>query len=163
MFSLKPFLKKLFAWLAPSAADKQATFDFVSQEGEVARFIFEKRKIRADGIPRPAAFEPELHPETSIFETSVCGLNNVANERLWTLGCTIRKDKAAIAAAVVHVPKIVLANLACRAAPEENYPEHGVIVGWNDDKSIRLAALQALAADTIRTMHPTQDCSNNIV
>lgn len=133
--------------------------DYVSQNGSVARFIFESRKVRADGTPKPAAFEPEQHPTTGIYETSVCGLNGVSSARMWELGRNIRPGKSVIAAIEITVAKIQAEELNCLPAPETqpiNYPEHGIIVGWDDDKSKRLATLQNLVANITREHMPTE-------
>lgn len=122
---------------------------FLVPDGHIARLIFDKRGVRADDTVRPSAFEPEIHPDLKRWETSVCGINGVPEERLLHLGATIRSDKKAIASTSIHVPRVATAGLQCEAAPEPalNYPEHCVIVGWAaDDKSARLAAQQELAA-----------------
>lgn len=76
---------------------------------------------------------------------------------MWALGMSVRPGKPAIAAVEIAVAKIATAGLDCRPSPETDpipYPEHGVIVGWDDDKSKRLAAQQALAANFARTHKP---------
>jgi len=154
------FLRKLSTWFARLLDSNGIGGNYISPDGAVARFVFESRKIKADGTPRPAAFEPERHPEKTIFETSVCGLNGVSNSRLWKLGKTIRSDKQAIAAFEIKVEKVNAAGLQCHAAPESHpvdYPEHGVIVGWDEDKSKRIAAQQRLAATIARTLRPVSD------
>ncbi|WP_155639777.1 hypothetical protein [Burkholderia cepacia] len=123
--------------------------DFVSADGKVARFIFNKRDIYANGTPRPKAFEPELHPDLGRYETSVCGLNGVHDDRLWHLGRTIRSDKTAVAIAEISVADIRAAHLACEPLPQADYDEHGVILGWNSDpdaKDARMSAQQDLVA-----------------
>lgn len=150
-------LKKLLAWFAQSQNANSAGV-YISSNGSVARFVFESRKIKADGTPKPGAFDPEQHPIARIFETSVCGLNGVTSDRMWELGRNIRPGKSVIAAIEIAVAKIQVAGLNCFPAPETqpiNYPEHGIIVGWDDDKSKRLAAQQYLVANITRTHMPT--------
>jgi hypothetical protein len=70
----------------------------------------------------------------------------------------VRPGKSAIASVEIAVAKITSVGLDCRPSPETvpvPYPEHGVIVGWDEDKSKRLAAQQALAAHFTRTHLPT--------
>lgn len=145
------YLQKLLNWLGPLLNNKSCDNYFIVQTGSVARFVFEKRKLNTtDGSPKQNAFAPERHPASNILETSVCGLNGVADERLQILGQTIRKDKIAIAAIEITVEKINETGLKCNAAPELKtlyYPEHGVIVGWDEDKSLRLKLQQHLASN----------------
>jgi len=80
----------------------------------------------------------------------VCGLTGTPDERLWHLGSTVRANLSAIAAVEVSVSQVKAAGLTCESAPEENYDEHGVILGWDDDpdaKDKRLAAQQELVAN----------------
>ena len=110
--------------------------------------------MRHDGSPKPGAFEPERHPETDALETSICGLNGVSDERLWFLGRTVRRDKQAIAAIEIKVEKVNAAGLVCRAVATDHFPEHGVIVGWSDEKSVRMSAQQQLVATLTRMLRP---------
>lgn len=143
------FIRSLRSETEPSPLPEVADADFVTANGKVARFIFSKRDIYANGTPRPKAFEPELHPDLRRYETSVCGLNGVHDDRLWHLGRTIRSDKTAFAVAEVSVADISAANLACEPLPQVDYDEHGVILGWNSDpdaKDARMSAQQDLVA-----------------
>ncbi|WP_206999825.1 hypothetical protein [Trinickia mobilis] len=113
----------------------------------------------ADGTPKPKAFEPEWHPTLARYETSVCGLNGVSEDRLWHLGRTVRASAnlTAIAALEIPVPQITAADLRCEAAPEIDYDGHGVILGWaadRDAKDERLAAQQELVAAVSQVKRP---------
>ncbi|MGA3844084.1 hypothetical protein ACI2UC_14590 [Ralstonia nicotianae] len=124
---------------------------FVTAEGSVARFVFNKRDLFADGRPKPKVFGPEWHPSFERYETSVCGLNGTTDVRLWDLGCTVRasSDLTAIAVVDIHVADVVAAGLSCEPAPEKDYAEHGVILGWDNEpeaKDKRLAVQQDLVA-----------------
>ncbi|WP_143327996.1 hypothetical protein [Caballeronia pedi] len=126
-----------------------AAHAFVTESGDVARFIFDKRDLFANGSPKPKLFQPMWDEETARFETSVCGLNNVSDSRLWELGSMIRakEGKAAIGAAMLAMPQIASAGLACEPWPMPDYPEHGVILGWSvDEKDARLSAQQDLVS-----------------
>lgn len=147
------FLEKLRTWFA-QLLGAEPSEPYISPTGSVARFIFERSKIRHDGSPKPGAFEPERHPETGMLETSICGLNGVSDERLWFLGRTVRSDKQAIAAVEIKVEKVNAAGLVCRTEATEHFPEHGIIVGWSDDKSVRMSTQQQLVATITRMMHP---------
>lgn len=147
------FLEKFWTWFAPLRGAK-LNDPYISPTGDVARFIFERSKIRHNGSPKPGAFEPERHPETGTLETSICGLNGVSTERLWFLGRTVRIDKQAIAAIEIKVEMVNAAGLVCKAEATDHYPEHGVIVGWSDEKSVRMSAQQQLVATHTRMLSP---------
>jgi len=135
--------------------------EFVSPAGSVGRFIYDVRKIdRKSGKPKQSAFTPERHPDTGQFETSVCGRNGVTDERFWFLGNAIRPGLEALAAVEISVANIQLSGLRCEPTPETqpiDYPEHGVIVGWDpgEDKEKRMAAQQELAANSSRVLWPS--------
>jgi hypothetical protein len=84
----------------------------------------------------------------------VCGRNGVPDDRLWYLGCTIRKDMHCKAAIEVPVPAIRKAGLDCLPLPDE-YDEHGVIIKWPDEeKDARLSRQQDLAAAHTAVLWP---------
>lgn len=146
---MKRFLNAFLNWFSKSRAPNRE--GFISRAGDVARFVFRPRDLYADGRPKPKAFQPEFHAEFGRFETSVCGLNGVLDERLWFLARTLRAAEglSAIAALQIPVVRITETGLACEPAPEPDYPEHGVIVGWNPDpkaKDERLAQQVELVA-----------------
>ena len=133
------------------AATRPAPLGYVYPGGNVARYVFNDRHLFKDGRPKAGAFQPELHPELKRYEVSVCGLQNVSADRMWELGRTIRAREgiAAVAAVEVPVTHIIAVGLACEPAPEPDFIEHGVVLGWNPDpeaKSARLDAQNALVA-----------------
>jgi hypothetical protein len=66
---------------------------------------------------------------------------------MWFLARTVRAPIQPIAALELPVAAVTAAELQCESAPEPNYAEHGVIIGWDiDTKPKRLAASQALVA-----------------
>lgn len=136
----------------PAAAGASGSQAYVQAGGEVARFVFESRDLHADGAPKARAFRPDFHPELKRYEVSVCGRVGVALERLWHLGRTIRaaEGKAAIAALPLAVDRLTSSGFLCEAAPDlPDFPEHGVILGWDPDpdaKSARLDRQNELAA-----------------
>ena len=149
----------LSAWLGKLTNRGKVLVAHVFPTGTVARFVFEKkRKLYGDWRPRPLAFEPNRNDAKGVFETSICGLMGVTNERLWFLGDNIR-EKPAIAAVEIAVVEIVKAGLNCVSEPSTDpidFPEHGVILGWHEtDKSERLAKMQALAAAYKATLRPS--------
>jgi hypothetical protein len=146
-----------WTWFSKSRAHKP--HDFVTREGTVARFAFSKRDFFANGAPKAKVFAPEMNPELRRLETSVCGMNGVEETRLWFLGNTIRSPLLAVAAVEVPVASVVSAGLLCEEAPEEGYPEHSVIIGWDEDsdaKDKRLLAMQDLVAAVSGIRRPSE-------
>ena len=146
------FLSKLSSWFIASTGPEPvqpAGSDFFPKSGDIARFSFNKRDFFATGVPKPRLFAPETHPESGVLETSVCGLFGVSDERLWFLGRTIRQEKVAEAAAILPIAATSTAGLRCDPDPQDGFPEHGVILGWSDDKDRRLSQSQDLVASVI--------------
>jgi len=129
---------------------------YVVQGGDVARFVFRPDDIFAGGArpgcPKPKAFGPDFHPDVKRYELSVCGLNSVSDDRLWALGRTIRAKENKTALATITLPdaRVTRVGLYTEPAPEPpHFPEHGVILGWNqlpEAKSERLQVQTDLAA-----------------
>lgn len=148
-------------WLSGSSKEhsRPPTLSFpayVVQGGDVARFIFRPDDIFAggarSGCPKPKAFGPDFHPDLKRYELSVCGLSSVLEGRLWALGRTIRakENKTALLAITLSSARLTSVGLFAEPAPElPHFPEHGVILGWNqlpEAKSERLQAQTDLAA-----------------
>lgn len=77
-------------------------------------------------------------------------------DRIAELGKFIRSPLNAVAIAELPVARLPL-ELACRPAPEPDFDEHAVILGWpdgEDNKSARLSLQQQVAAavDSIRSL-----------
>ena len=128
--------------------------EFVTETGEVARFVFRARDLDKSGNPKPGAFAPEMHPELNRWETSVCGRDGVSDSRLWELGQTIRPGMQCIASIEVATADVRRIGLDCVAAPEPNFAEHGVIIGWHAEKDRRLLAQQDLVVARRRVLTP---------
>lgn len=147
---MRRFLSALSSWFNRSRSP-EAVPRYVREDGDVARFVFRERDLYHAGLPKPKAFQPEKHPETGRYETSVCGLAGVSRDRLWELGRTIRASSGltALAALRLSVGAVQRAGLKVEAAPEPGFAEHGVVVGWNPDpdaKDARLLQQQDLAS-----------------
>lgn len=140
-----------------SSASEQEAHTYVHPNGSVSRFVFERRKLYKEGNPKPHVFEQERHPEEGHLETSVCGMQGTPMPRLWQLGQEIRHPMQALAAVEVAVLSISDAGLRCEAAPMPRYDEHGVILGWSEDKAERLSVQQELAAAYIAVHRPPEE------
>lgn len=155
------FLDKLLSWFRESRradTDQPDGNQFFSRDGDLARFSFDKRDFSKDGSPKPRVFNPHPHPTNGVLETSVCGLTGVTDERLWYLGRTLRigEHKQAIAAVQLPVSETESAGLRCDPDPDlsNDYPEHGVIVGWSEEKDRRISETQELLANISKVKRP---------
>ncbi len=141
------FLRRFWrSFSRSSPAPDAGSLCYVHPAGGVGRFVFEKRKLTKEGMPKPHVFEQERHPEQGHRETSVCGMNGVAITRVWQLGTIIRHPMQAIAAVEVPVSGVTRIGLQCLPAPMTEYDEHGAIIGWADDKAKRVSDQQELVA-----------------
>ncbi len=100
-------------------------------EDSLGRFEFDSKKI-INGRVHRKAFEPMRDEGTNRLETSVCDLDGISERRVKHLGNTIRIAEKRTAFAIVEVSKRIVeeVGLSWEAAPEANFPEHAVILGW---------------------------------
>lgn len=154
------FLNRLSSWFKGSRKpdsdpDRQTDYTFFPAEGDLARFSFsKKRDFFSGGDPKPRVFKPEKHPATGVLETSVCGLAGVSDARLWLLGRTIRQDKKQAEGAVqLPISATQDAGLRCDPEPTE-FPEHGVILGWSEEKDRQLSEQQELVSRVVEVKFP---------
>ena len=132
---------------------------FIDPAGDIARFVFDKRGLNAAGLPKPKVFEPQFNRELGRLETSIFGLNHVTEERIWSLGRSIRAQEGLSAVAAVKLPTaaVEIVGLRCESAPEPDFEEHGVVIGWDsENKDLRLSMQQSLAAaaDASQVLRP---------
>lgn len=131
--------------------------DALGADEYVARFVFQERYIdKKYGNVKWQGFMPELYQ--GVHETSVCRNTGVHDSRVWEISRTCRSDKQALARADVGVDIAHQAQLMAHAAPQPNYSEHAVILGWpsivNEDKSAQMLAAQTLAAGAHTAVAP---------
>jgi len=130
----------------------ETTQPFVIANGPIARFVFDKTEIDKDGLPKRKAFKPELYEER--HELSICGLNNVAAERMWHLGKTVREAEGKSAYASISLTTTLVSQVGLytiEAPVHPHFLEHGVVLGWSDDKDVRLLLQADLAAQCSRS------------
>src|SRR5471030_142829 len=82
--STMQFLKKFWRELRKSdSADAVAAPEQEAEKSSdigpderLGRFVFHKKDVsRESGLPKQKVFLPEKHPETGVFETSVCRMD----------------------------------------------------------------------------------------
>lgn len=124
----------------------------------VARFVFSERHIdKKFRNVKWQGFMPMLYEGN--FETSVCRNTGIQESRVWELSRVCRHPMQALARADVGIVVAHEALLMAQAAPQPNYAEHAVILGWppitNDDKSPQMMAATLLATSA-QTISPPQ-------
>ncbi len=149
------YLKKLWNALKLSTPDKPQELVLISTE-QVARFIYHKkdwhRATDSKQKPKPKIFLPMI--EKGQWETSVCRISNISEQRVWEIANRTRSPLPALARADLSTSSIEEVGLRTHAAPdfEIDYPEHAVIVGWagavniEDTKERRLMLAVSLAS-----------------
>jgi len=139
-------LKKLFNAKSQTFTDPVKN-SFIAENGLIARFIFDKADLDSQGMPKRRAFKTENYQGR--HELSICGLNGVSEDRMWFLGRTVRAKEGKSIYASIKLKTTLLTefNLYARSEPQPPvFPEHGVILGWSDDKALRLSQETDVAA-----------------
>ncbi|MGA7193450.1 MAG: hypothetical protein WBW94_07430, partial [Anaerolineales bacterium] len=116
-------------------------------EERLARFIYHKNdwSKQVPLRPKPKVFLPEKYEGK--WETSVCRISFIPEQRIWEIAHRARAPRPALARADIVCGSVEDAGLQTIAAPdhENDYPEHAVIVGWPDDKGKQmLLAIQLI-------------------
>jgi len=150
------FLKELWKVLRRSTPDKAGTAT-VSPDERVARFIYQKSdwSKQATPKPKPKVFLPTK--EAGQWETSVCRVHVVPEQRIWKIANRVRSPLPALARADLTANSIVVAGLCTEPAPdlEADYPEHAVIVGWPEEKEKQMALSIQLASSADLVFAPS--------
>lgn len=148
------FLKKLLSGWNFFARSSESQDQCLPLNEGVGRFFFHKSDYsKLKHKPKPKIFSPNL--ENNKLETSVCRVNNVSEGRIWQIGNKIRDPLKACARADINVSAIVEAGLRARAAPENGYPEHAVIIGWPDEKDKQMEICAGLAYNSTLVFPPS--------
>jgi hypothetical protein len=119
-------LTRLSRWIR--TRNTMSIDEVVSPSEVLARFVFERRHIDQMGRAKQSAFLPELY--NGRLETSVCRICEIAEPRIWALGKSVRRDKTLHARADFPVSAALSQALECLSAPEPNFSEHAVLIGW---------------------------------
>lgn len=146
------FLKALLKALKKSSPNKSTTSE-VNNSEVVGRFTYQKGDFFKDPLKaKPKLFLPMQ--ENGVWETSVCRVSNIQTKRMWTIGDTVRKPKVALGVSTLDVEQILQAGLSAKSAPETNYSEHAVILGWPEEKEKQMDFAVALAVNSKFQAHP---------
>lgn len=104
--------------------------------GWMARFIYNRDYIRADGSVRKGAFLEKRPPHN----TSVDAHAEFATDIHWDAGRRINPSRPLVGAADIAESSIVGIGLSVMRTPSEENPHHAEIIGWEtgDEDSEKL-------------------------
>lgn len=120
-------------------------FDTVPGEA-LSRYIFDPKRIRADGTLRHAVFEPPQHGRLSVYWTT-----GVSEEEIWQICATHVAPlfgKVPVARADINSLHVYAEELTVNVTAVP-HPRHADILGWSVDstkrrlQAIKLASLAA--------------------
>jgi hypothetical protein len=117
--------------------------DAVGLDERLARFIFQRSHVHADGTPKPNSFIPD-----SRLELSVMRCQQLAEFELWKVGRAI----GAVSSRTLHARSDVVTGvfvgqkLRVLAAPEADNVNHANVVDWPPDKPTQKSIAQEIAA-----------------
>lgn len=113
----------------------------------LARYIFRKEVVRADGTLRPDPFIPYRHTELSV--TRHIGLDDA---RIWELGegiAVARPEAVALQGrGDVRATAFLAENLSVHPCPVEGNPNHANVSGWPNEK----AEQKAIALEIVKSV-----------
>jgi hypothetical protein len=115
----------------------------VEASERLARYIFQRNRIRADLTIRPDAFVPHPWPDLSVTRHL-----QLATEQIWAIGEQVARQvgKSLHGRADVEAAAFISRGLQVRAAPVENNPNHANVTGWPADKPAQKILAQEIAA-----------------
>ena len=115
----------------------------VTSEEQLARFIFNRNRLRQDWTVKPDGFIPYPYPNLSV--TRHLQLTEV---KLWNIGRNVARQvgKTLYARADVRVSNFERHALRVIAAPVAENPNHANVSGWPIEKSAQKAIAQEIAA-----------------
>jgi hypothetical protein len=117
--------------------------ELVARAERLARFIFQKRHLRADMTPRPEAFLPDRQQELSMTRHL-----QLHGDELWEIGHAIGAvcDRILRGRADVTAAAFLQQKLRVVAAPTTDNPNHANAIDWPPEKPLQKAIAQEIAA-----------------
>ncbi|CAE6724339.1 hypothetical protein R69619_01709 [Paraburkholderia nemoris] len=142
---MRSFLKRFWPGQSRPEASQDATVPPIGDQECLGRFVYHPKDVsRSQGVAKPKVFMPEQHPETEEWETSTCRMGQLTDQASWDIGDRIR-GMSVVARADIDASGVVDSNARCQAAPQPDFDEHAVIVGWPNEKEAQKAIAAALA------------------
>lgn len=125
-------------------------FDAVPGEA-LSRYIFDPKRIRADGSLRHALFEPPNHGRLSVYWTT--GLGDAEIWQICTVHVTPIVGKPSVARADINSLHVYAEELAVDVNGEP-HPRHANIVGWSPEPTKRRLQAAKLASLAVMVRPP---------
>lgn len=139
------FLTRLLRAFAGSGSKSKVPAT-VGENEPLTRYLFLKDHVHPKKrMVLPRGFLPDLRGETSI-----CRTLGLSENEIWNIGKRIRRDPV-LARADFLAATVFRLKLRVDAAPEKDYKQHAVIVGWPAEKHARkMLAVEMSQAATLQ-------------
>ncbi len=118
----------------------------ITLEDNLLRFILQSKWVRQDKTIRPNAFIPHPHDN---FSVTVRG--DYSDEDVWEKGeCVALKSGRTLYGFADNLSRDYLScNLQVKSDPEDDNPNHAIILGWPTDKSAQKELAIIIASKAI--------------
>ncbi len=117
--------------------------ELVGQEENLARFILQKRHIRADNTVKYAAFFPNKNGETSVFRVS-----GITDNKIWSIGeRDVASEQGRQILGRADIKASIVISKELNIIPNEPPELHANITGWPDERSKQKEIALELASD----------------
>jgi len=113
--------------------------DSIEIDEKLARFLFQRKWIRADKTVKPNAFIPKD------LRLSVTRHKNIGEDEIWKIGCGVgvKRDKAILGRADLIVLDVRNLSLNVESVVEDDNNNHAEIINWPENKNeIKMKALE---------------------
>ncbi len=123
----------------------------VEADEVVARYVMQRRHVRANKTVKPDAFLPHPHRELSVTRH-----RETDEEELWTIGKQVaaQRAKPLMGRADIEVAACETQGLPVKAAPLPENPNHANVTGWPREKHEQKDRAMELANRAIFTQYP---------
>ena len=131
--------------------DRAAVPDVADDEA-LARFVLQSKHFRRSNMTvKPDAFVP--HPDVKL---SVSRHLHATEDELWSIGQSVAREigKTLYGRADILASDCKRQNLAVRAAPVEENPNHADVSGWPSDYDMQKAIALEIAATATYVNRP---------
>lgn len=116
----------------------------IADEEALARYVYVRSHIRADGTLRPDALIPHPYPDLSVNRH-----HGLTEEQVWAAGRTLR-PLPLVGRADISARAFRTHRLRVHADPVEGNPRHALVLDWPAEKSAQKSIVQQLLATAVR-------------
>jgi len=123
----------------------------VEADEVVARYVMQRRHVRANNTVKPDAFIPHPHRELSVTRH-----RGAAEEEIWAIGKQVaaQRAKPLMGRADIEVAACETQGLLVKAAPLPENPNHANVTGWPREKHEQKHRAMELANRAMFTQYP---------